>query len=133
MIVVDTSALVAVLLDEPESEAFEAILLNEACVMSAVNLHEAACVMRARHGREGVSKLLELIAVCEITIEAFDEAQVRIAMQAFDRFGKGIDPRARLNLADCASYALATFMGLPLLCKGDDFAATDIRLRLKGV
>ena len=63
----------------------------------------------------------------EIEIVQFDETQVRAAAVAFDRYGKGIDPKARLNLADCAAYALAATMNAPLLFKGDDFTATDVR------
>ena len=62
----------------------------------------------------------------EIEIVAFDETQVRMAAVAFDRYGNGIDPEARLNLADCAANALAKSMNAPLLFKGDDFAATDV-------
>lgn len=60
-------------------------------------------------------------------IVPFDEARAREALAAFGRYGKGIDPRARLNLSDCAAYALAKTMNAPLLFKGDDFPATDVR------
>jgi ribonuclease VapC len=70
------------------------------------------------------------LAECEIEIVPFDEAQLRAAVAAFDRYGKGIHPRARLNLADCAAYALAATMNAPLLFKGNDFAATDVKLCL---
>jgi ribonuclease VapC len=61
-----------------------------------------------------------------IMIAPFDEIQARAAADAFGRYGKGIDARARLNLADCAAYALAKSLGVPLLFKGDDFTHTDI-------
>jgi ribonuclease VapC len=63
----------------------------------------------------------------EIEIVPFDEAQVRAAAEAFDRYGKGIHSKARLNLADCAAYALAKSIDAPLLFKGDDFAHTDVK------
>ncbi|UVO30541.1 type II toxin-antitoxin system VapC family toxin [Bradyrhizobium arachidis] len=61
----------------------------------------------------------------DFEIVPFDEAQARSALEAFDRFGKGLHSKARLNLADCASYAQAKSMKAPLLFKGDDFSATD--------
>jgi ribonuclease VapC len=63
----------------------------------------------------------------DFEIVPFDEAQVRAAAAAFDRYGRGIHSMARLNLADCAAYALAMTMNAPLLFKGDDFSATEVR------
>jgi ribonuclease VapC len=128
MIVVDSSALLAILFHEPEKQAFENIVASdERCVLSAVNAHETACVLRARHGLQAVVRLWQLLTDSEIEIVPFDETQVRAAAAAFDRYGKGIHATARLNLADCAAYALAATMNAPLLFKGDDFAATDVR------
>ena len=62
----------------------------------------------------------------DFEIVPFDETQARVALSAFGRYGKGIDPKARLNLADCAAYALATSFSAPLLFKGNDFTATDV-------
>ncbi len=127
MIVVDSSALLAILFHEPEKQAFENIVAgDERCVLSAVNAHETATVLRVRHGLQAVARLWQLLTDSEIEIVPFDEVQVHAAAVAFDRYGKGIDP-ARLNLADCAAYALAVTMNAPLLFKGDDFAATDVR------
>ena len=64
----------------------------------------------------------------QIEIVPFDETQVRAAAGAFDRYGKGVGPKARLNLADCAAYALAITMNCPLLFKGDDFTETDVKV-----
>ena len=61
-------------------------------------------------------------------VAPFDEAQARTASTAFDRYGKGVDPKARLYLADCAAYALARSMNAPLPFKGDDFVHTDVGL-----
>jgi ribonuclease VapC len=131
MIVVDSSALIAILFDEPERHAFEAIIASgEPCVMSAVNAHETASVLRVRHGPAAVERFWRFLTVCEIEIVPFDEAQVRVAAAAFSQYGKGIDPRARLNLSDCAAYALAKTANAPLLFKGDDFTHTDLRSAL---
>ncbi|KAF0120457.1 MAG: PilT protein domain-containing protein [Methylocystaceae bacterium] len=127
MIVVDSSALIAIVLNEPEREAFEAIVIVERGVMSAVNVHESACVLRARLGEDGVALMWRLMAEFEIEIAPFDAAQARAAIAAYGRFGKGVDPKARLNLADCAAYALAKTLDYPLLFKGADFSATDVR------
>jgi ribonuclease VapC len=128
MIVVDSSALLAVLLGEPEREAFKNIIATaDRCVISAVNAHETATVLRIRHGRDAVDRFWQMLADNEIEIFPFDASQVRAAAAAFDRYGKGIDPTARLNLSDCAAYALAKTLDAPLLFKGEDFAATDIK------
>ena len=128
MIVVDSSALLAVLFKEPEKQAFQNIIAAaDRCVISAVNAHETATVLRIRHGRPAVERLWQLLADNEIEIFPFDEAQVRMAAEAFDRYGKGIDPKARLNLSDCAAYALAKTLNAPLLFKGEDFTETDVQ------
>lgn len=128
MIVVDSSALIAILFDEPERQSFRDIITNgERCVASAVNVHETATVLRVRSGAAAVERLWQFIEDTGMEIIPFDEAQVRAAAVAFDRHGKGIDPRARLNLADCAAYALAKTLNAPLLFKGNDFARTDLQ------
>jgi ribonuclease VapC len=128
MIVVDRSALLAILFKEAEKQSFQTILSGEdRCVISAVNAHETACVLRRRHNQAMVEELWRLLEENEIEIVPFGEVQVRAAAVALDRYGKGIDPRARLNLCDCAAYALAKTMNSPLLFKGNDFAATDVR------
>jgi ribonuclease VapC len=128
MIVVDSSALIAILFDEPERQAFKDIVTSgERCVVSAVNLHETATVLRTRSGTAAVDRLWLFIENVALEIIPFDEAQVRSAAVAFDRYGKGIDPKARLNLGDCAAYALAKSLNAPLLFKGNDFSQTDLR------
>jgi ribonuclease VapC len=128
MIVVDSSALVAILFDEPEKRGFQDILSGgERCIISAVNAHETACVVRLRHNQSMVDDLWRLLADNEIEIVPFDEVQVHAAAVALDRYGKGIDSKARLNLCDCVAYALAKTMNAPLLFKGNDFTQTDIK------
>jgi ribonuclease VapC len=128
MIVIDSSALLAILLQESDKQSFQNIVASaERCVISAVNAHETATVLRIRHGRAAVEHLWQFFADNEIEILPFDEAQVRAAAAAFDRYGKGIHSTARLNLSDCAAYALAKTMNAPLLFKGHDFMETDVQ------
>ena len=125
-LVVDTSALVAVLFGEPDASTFLRCLEGaERSFLSCVSLHETRIVTLGRRGEAGLSKLDALIANNAIQLVPFDEAQAQLAFEAHARFGKGRHP-ARLNLADCAAYALARSMGAPLLFKGDDFRLTDV-------
>jgi uncharacterized protein with PIN domain len=88
-------------------------------------------VMRIRHGASAVDRMWRFLRdEIDFEIVPFDEAQVRAAAVAFDRNGKGVHSQARLNLADCAAYALAMTMKPPLLFEGDDFTATDVRAYL---
>ncbi len=126
-IVVDTSALVAVLLAEPEAEAFLAVIADaETLLMSEVNRYELGVVMLLRRGPAGAGEADRLVTAPGLEIRPFDAAQSAAALAAYTRYGKGLHPRAKLNLGDCAAYALATTLGVPLLFKGQDFAATDL-------
>jgi ribonuclease VapC len=128
MIVLDSSALLAILFQEPEKQAFQEIIAAaDRCVISALNAHETATVLRLRHGAAAVDRLWQLLADSQIEIFPFDEQQVRAAASGFDRYGKGINPRTRLNLSDCAAYALARTLDAPLLFKGEDFTETDVQ------
>jgi ribonuclease VapC len=128
MIVIDSSALLAIAFVEPEKEAFEAIIAGpERCLVSAVNAYETAIVLRMRWGSGALASFRRMLENNGIEIIAFDEAQVLAGAEAYGRYGKGIHPKARLNLADCAAYALAKAMDAPLLFKGDDFAHTDVK------
>ena len=97
------------------------------CLISAVNAHEAATVLRMRSGSAAVQRLWRLLAKSDIEVVPFDDAQVQAASIAFNRYGKGIHSKARLNLCDCAAYTLAKRMNAPLLFKGDDFANADLQ------
>lgn len=126
MIVIDTSALIAVLRDEPARRAVnEAIEAAESRWMSAATLVEASIVMAARHGAGGVRALDLLLSRADVETIAVDEEQARIARRAYLEFGKGRHA-AGLNFGDTFAYALARSTGRPLLCKGDDFARTDV-------
>ncbi|SDC84771.1 ribonuclease VapC [Sphingomonas sp. YR710] len=129
MIVVDSSALIAIFEREPDATIYAtAILQADRLMISAVNVHETGMVMRARRGEAAERQMWGfLLEDNDFEIVPFDEAQAREALLAFGRYGKGIAPKARLNLSDCAAYALAKTMEWPLLFKGDDFAATDIK------
>jgi ribonuclease VapC len=125
-IVIDTSAVMAILLREPERlSLMQRIATATSCLMSAVSLQEAAMVVAGRLGRPDFQPLDDLIVNMEVEIVSHDHALALLARDAFLRFGKGRHP-ARLNFGDCAAYALAKSRALPLLFKGEDFARTDI-------
>ena len=124
--VVDTSALIAILSDEPERHHFnELIATSGECLMSAGSYLETAIVIQARYGKQGLLSLKLFIASAGIEIKAFDTEQAEIAATAYEAFGKGRHP-AELNFGDCISYALAKQTGEPILFKGTDFQKTDI-------
>ena len=124
--IVDTSALVAVILGEPDAEAYLRTMVSaDSLAVSAATLTEALIVVEARQGREAASDLAALLADLEVEVVAFDERQSETAASAWRRFGRGRHPAA-LNLGDTYSYALAADRGEPLLFKGRDFAATDV-------
>ncbi len=124
--VVDTSALVAVLLGEPERDLFiDALIEADDPLISTATLLEASIVMQAKTGDDGVADLDALLAAIAARPVAVDAAQAYLARDAFTRFGKGRSS-AGLNYGDCFSYALAQAMGRPLLFKGEDFGRTDV-------
>jgi ribonuclease VapC len=124
--VLDTSAILAVLLDEPERPRLERLLEeNPARLVSAATLVEASMVLESRHGESGRRALDRMLDLYEVAIVAFDRDQAELARDAFRRFGKGRHPAA-LNYGDCFAYALAKATGEPLLFKGEDFSRTDI-------
>ncbi len=124
--VVDSSALLAVLFGEPERDRFIALLADaEDALISAATLVEASIVMQAKTGDDGVDDLDELLAAAAVRCVAVDGVQAHLARDAFARFGKRRAP-AGLNFGDCFSYALASATARPLLFKGSDFSQTDI-------
>jgi ribonuclease VapC len=130
MIVVDSSALVAILEKEDDAARYaDAVQRADRLLVSALNVHETGMVLRIRRGSAAVSRMWRFLPQeNDFEIIPFDETQAKEALSAFDRYGKGLHPKARLNLADCAAYALARTTRAPLLFKGDDFAATDVQL-----
>ena len=121
--VVDTSALMAIVLDETSARVCrEAMADAPAAAISSATLTEALVVA----GRRGVAaNLAELIDRSQMEVAAVTEPRARAAADAYARWGKGIHP-ARLNLLDCFAYALAQERRAPLLYVGDDFAQTDV-------
>jgi ribonuclease VapC len=124
--VLDTSALLALLFDEREAEEFRAAVEEDTSrLVSAATLLETALVIEAKKGEPGGRELDALIHKAEIVVVAVDAEQVSEARRAYRRFGKGRHA-AGLNFGDVFAYALARTSGEPLLFKGDDFAKTDI-------
>jgi ribonuclease VapC len=124
--IVDTSAIVAILLEEPEGHLFDVAMVRSAnCRMSSAAFLEASMILESRKGTDGVRDLDLQIARFRIEIVPFTEAQAWLARDAFRRYGKGRHP-AKLNFGDCMSYALARETGEELLFKGTEFGLTDI-------
>lgn len=126
--IVDSSALVALLLDEPEAPRFASYLATEEASLSAASLTETLLVLRGNAEERIVHELDELLRVTQVAVVPLDERQARLAGDAYVRYGRGSGSRARLNYGDCFSYALAIARDEPLLFKGDDFVHTDVRL-----
>ncbi len=124
--VIDTSALLAILLGEADAGRIAtAIETGAPRLLSAATLLEASIVIEARKGEAGGRELDLLLYRSEIDVVALDRDQAEIARAAWRRFGEGRHPAA-LNYGDCFAYALAQSRRLPLLFRGDDFARTDI-------
>ena len=127
MIVVDSSALIAILRREPEADLFLKVIAEaDGCVLSTISLLETSMVLAGRIGDAASwTELDALIARARMQVVAQDTPMAEIARVAFLRYGKGRHPAA-LNLGDCASYSLAKTRNLPLLFKGNDFPRTDL-------
>jgi ribonuclease VapC len=127
--VLDTSAILAILFDEPERRTFtEAIESVDVRLISAASFVETSIILESRHGAEGVRALDRLLAAANIETVAVDLHQAIAAREAFRLYGKGRHP-AGLNFGDCFSYALAKGRSEPLLFKGGDFSQTDVHRR----
>ena len=126
MIVVDTSALIAILDKEPDAHLYaEAIAEADPPLISTATLVELNIVMLNRHGIKAAQIVDQLIQEGGFQAESFTIQHAELARDAYARYGKG-QQAAGLNYGDCFSYALAKATGLPLLFKGQDFAKTDI-------
>ena len=124
--VIDTSAIAAILFNEPERASFnEEIEADDTCLISAATLVEIGLVVEARKGELGRSELELFVYESELSIVPFDAVQADLARFAWRTYGKGRHP-AGLNFGDCFSYALAKATDEPLLFKGNDFSRTDI-------
>ena len=124
--VVDTSALIAILLYEPEARGFaKALALDPKRLISVFNLLETAIVIEAKKGEAGGRELDLLLHRIQMETVALTSEQAELARVAWRRYGKGHHP-AGLNIGDCCAYALAKYSGEPLLFKGADFLKTDL-------
>ena len=124
--VIDTSAIFAILAGEPEQRAFnEAIAADPVRLISAASFLEAQIALATKYGDRALRLLDDFLHEARVTIAVVDEEQARAAGAAFRHFGKGRHP-AGLNFGDCFGYALAKVTGEPLLYKGQDFSKTDI-------
>jgi len=124
--IIDTSALVAVLDQELEAERIVRTLASAPeRILSAANLVEVGIVIQARRGDDGARDLDLLLAKLRVDIEVVTANQADIARKAFRRYGRGRHA-ANLNFGDCFAYALAKDTSAPLLFKGDDFGQTDV-------
>jgi ribonuclease VapC len=122
-VIIDSSALIAIVRGEPEQAEFARLVERDpAPRLSAATLVE--CYLVA--GPERAEEIDEAVQTGGIQVVPFDQSHARAAASGHARFGKGSGSRARLNLGDCFSYALAKVTGEPLLFKGDDFTHTDV-------
>lgn len=125
--VIDSSAIVSILLREPEADRFiQQIAGDETRLMSTFSILETAVVIEVRKGASGARELDLLLHEADVTPVPLTSEQLELARDAYRRFGKGRHP-AGLNLGDCVSYALAQHSGEPLLFKGEDFVQTDVQ------
>lgn len=128
--IVDSSALVAILYLEDQAESFvRAIREAETCRISAAAFVETSIVVEKGSGDSGIRQLDAFLREAGIVIEPVTAEQAYAARQAYSDYGKGRHP-AGLNLGDCFSYALAKVVDEPLLFKGDDFRKTDVKIAI---
>lgn len=124
--VIDTSAILAIALNEPDAARYEqGIVADSVRMISAATLLEVAMVLETRLGEAAGRELDLWLLKAGVDVVAVDADQIEVARRAWRRFGKGRHP-AGLNYGDCFSYALAFTRAEPLLYKGDDFSKTDI-------
>ena len=124
--VLDTSALLAVLLDEPEAPVFaKAIAADPRRLLSAFTALETSVAVEAKKGENGGREFDLLVHKAGLDIVSMDAGQAELARSAWRKYGKGRHP-AGLNIGDCCSYALSRYTGEPLLFKGEDLSKTDV-------
>jgi ribonuclease VapC len=126
-VIIDSSAVIAILFGEPEAQAFlSQIAVAKACRLSSASLVEIGIVLRRDAVAQRRAAFDEMLRLFSMKIEPVTEEQAYLALDAYDRFGKGTGHSAGLNYGDCFSYALAKETGEPLLFKGADFTHTDL-------
>jgi len=124
--IIDTSAIIAILAAEPEADRFTQAIVTNDVKTSAASFLEAAIVLDRRGSAELSAELDRFIHWARANIEPVTATQARLARRAYQQFGRGSGHPARLNFGDCFSYALAKETAEPLLFKGTDFAQTDV-------
>lgn len=130
--IVDTSAIIAILREEPGASRFERALAGGAApAMSAATYLETAIVVDGNRDPVLSGRLDDLLTVSQMAVEPVTKRHAEIARQAYRNFGKGSGHPAGLNFGDCFAYALSRATGDPLLYKGDDFALTDVEPALR--
>ena len=126
--VIDSSAMVAMFLGEPERKVFRNLIVNsESRLISSVNVFETGVVLEARSGISLAREFDLFLVRADIQVMSIDAEQTELARSAWRKFGKGRH-KASLNLGDCFAYALSKFTGEPLLAKGNDFSLTDLEI-----
>jgi ribonuclease VapC len=127
-LILDTSAILAIVFGEPEHDEFlRKIGAAPTVGVGAPTLVETTIVLAARLGEQGQRLLSLMVERAAIVVVSFDPPHSQLAIEAWLRFGRGRHP-AGLNFGDCQAYATARLAGRPLLCKGDDFSKTDLAL-----
>lgn len=129
MIVVDTSAIVAIDRREPQAFTADVILYSTDSIIASPTVLELTMVLSRFYGEDAIKQVNELLQEYAILVAPFDKVDLEEAQLAFLRYGKGRHP-ARLNSGDCVSYALAKRLGAPLLYVGEDFGLTDVQSAL---
>lgn len=131
LMIIDSSVLVAIVLEEPGSQSFiDQIAEAPTRFISAASFLECSVVLSRRLGPNGVHDFRTLLEKSRIQIVEFSEVQALIASTAYQRYGKGMGHPAQLNILDCCTYALTAHLNEPLLFKGNDFVLTDLPLAL---
>lgn len=126
--IVDTSAIVAIVLDEAGAGRLKEVLARSTSSRMSAPTYVELCAVVHRRDRPEINRNVDrLLEALGIEIEPFDVHQARVAAQAYRDYGRGSGHRARLNLGDSYSYALAAVTGEPLLYRGEDFVHTDLR------
>lgn len=125
--VIDSSAVVAILFQEPDARMFAAAIEAEpAPLISAASVVEVGAILLSRKTKGARKDLADFLRESGVQVEAVDRNQAELALDAFERYGKGGGHPAQLNFGDCFSYALAKATGKRLLFKGADFPQTDV-------
>ena len=130
MIALDTSAIAAIALKEPEARIFAEIIGSDSCLVGWPTILESHMVLKSIPLRRGLDVLDMVLKAPRLRVLSFDQRLFDSARAAFDRFGRG-HHRAKLNFGDCMSYAVAKLHDVPLLFKGDDLRQTDVRAALR--